>query len=64
MRLVYEARRNAPVESVDAELAGGLELSHTEAGSQLFGWLSDGLDDSAVSRAAAARGVSAIPNRL
>lgn len=52
MRLVYEARRNALTESVDAELDGGLELSQTEAGIQLIGWLPDGLDDNAVSRAA------------
>lgn len=61
MRLVYEARRNALTESVDAELDGGLELSQTEAGIQLIGWLPDGLDDNAVSRAAAARGVSVVP---
>lgn len=61
MRSVYEARRNALIESVDAELAGVLELSPAEAGIQLIGWLPDGLDDNAVSRAAAARGVSVVP---
>jgi GntR family transcriptional regulator/MocR family aminotransferase len=61
MRLVYEARRNALIESVDAELDGGLALSPAEAGIQLIGWLPDGLDDNAVSRAAAVRGVSVVP---
>jgi GntR family transcriptional regulator/MocR family aminotransferase len=61
MRLVYEARRNALIESVDAELDGGLELSPAEAGIQLIGWLPDELDDNAVSRAAAARGVNVVP---
>ena len=61
MRLVYEARRNALIEAVEAELDGGLELSPVEAGIQLIGWLPDGLDDNAVSRAADARGVSVVP---
>jgi len=49
------------IESVKAELDGALELSPAEAGIQLIGWLPDGLDDNAVSRAAAARGVSVVP---
>ena len=61
MRMVYEARRNALIESVKAELDGSLELSPADAGIQLIGWLPEGLDDSAVARAAAARGVSVIP---
>ncbi len=61
MRMVYEARRNALIESVKAELDGGLELSPAEAGIQLIGWLPEGVDDNAVSRAAEARGVSVVP---
>jgi GntR family transcriptional regulator/MocR family aminotransferase len=61
MRLVYEERRNALIESVKAELDGGLELSPADAGIQLIGWLPEGLDDSAVARAADARGVSVVP---
>jgi GntR family transcriptional regulator / MocR family aminotransferase len=61
MREVYAERLDVLVRSAKEELAGLLELSDIEAGLQTVGWLNDGVDDRAASRAAYARGVEVIP---
>lgn len=61
MREVYAERLSALVESAKEEVAGVLEISAVEAGLQSVGWLGDGLDSRAVSKAAAERGVEASP---
>jgi GntR family transcriptional regulator/MocR family aminotransferase len=61
MREIYAARLGALQEAERSELAGALELSPIEAGLQTAAWLAPNLDDHAVARAAAARGVETTP---
>ena len=61
MRALYAERQAVLVEAARDHLAGVLEVRPAEAGLHLVGWLAEGSDDRAASRAAAARGVEAIP---
>jgi GntR family transcriptional regulator/MocR family aminotransferase len=61
MREVYAERLSVLLEAARAELSGLLEISDVEAGLQTVGWLGGGIDDRAAARAAAARGIEAIP---
>jgi len=61
MRMLYMERCEALVTAARAHLGDGLEITHAEAGMHLVGLMPPGIDDAAVSRAAAANGVSAMP---
>jgi GntR family transcriptional regulator / MocR family aminotransferase len=60
-RALYQARRAAVLEAIAAYMGGRLEPVGADAGMQVTGWLPHGVDDVAVSRAAAKRGVSVRP---
>lgn len=57
MRNRYEERQAALLQAAAQEAADVLFIPPTETGMQVVGWLPDGLDDRAVTDAAAARGV-------
>ncbi len=57
MRTLYAERQRALVEA--AAGIDGLRVEPSPAGMHLVGWLEEGIDDRAVQRSAAARGVSA-----
>jgi GntR family transcriptional regulator/MocR family aminotransferase len=59
MRAVYHARRNALVEALRERIGPPLELYNADAGLHLSAFLPDGVDDLAVVRLAAERGVAA-----
>lgn len=59
-RARYAERREALVEAA-RPLAGRLDVAPATAGMHTVGWLPPGADDRAASRAAAARGISAMP---
>jgi len=61
MRMLYAERRVATLEAIHRYLGDRLEVIGAEAGMQLAGLLPMGVDDVAVSRAAARRGVSVRP---
>jgi GntR family transcriptional regulator / MocR family aminotransferase len=61
MRTLYEHRQQVLLEAARQELGGLLEVSPHEAGMHLVGWLPPDLDDRAVSRKAALKGVDAQP---
>jgi len=61
MREIYAERLNVLLEESKARLAGLLEISPIEAGLQTVGWLGDGIDGEAATRAAARRGLEVIP---
>lgn len=61
MRTLYAGRQEALVEAASRNLAGALEVSPTESGLHLVGWLPGDADDRAASRSASAHGVEAIP---
>ena len=61
MRKIYKERLQVLVESVQSELGGLLTISPSDSGMQVIGWLPDGVDDVAVSAAAAARGLEITP---
>lgn len=59
MRSVYRARRDVLVEAIGARLGSMLEIVNSDAGMHLAAWLPPHVDDRAVARCAARRGVSA-----
>jgi GntR family transcriptional regulator/MocR family aminotransferase len=61
MREVYAERLSVLLDAGREELAGLVEVSDIEAGLQTVGWLRDGIDERAASRAAAERGVEVTP---
>ena len=61
MRSLYAERQSALVEAAQRELGDLLQIQAHPAGIHLVGWLSAGLDDTAVSREAARLGVEAQP---
>ncbi|MGH9945423.1 MAG: PLP-dependent aminotransferase family protein [Pyrinomonadaceae bacterium] len=61
MRALYAARQETLVAAARRWLGGLLEISPDGAGIHLVGWLPEGHDDAAASRAAAARGIDAQP---
>jgi GntR family transcriptional regulator/MocR family aminotransferase len=61
MRKLYAQRRRALVEAIQQQLDGRLEVLGAEAGMQLAALLPRGVDDVAVARKAAKKGVSARP---
>jgi GntR family transcriptional regulator / MocR family aminotransferase len=61
MRMLYMERRSALVDAIQTEMGGMLEAIGAEAGLHLVALLPRGIDDAAVSKHAAQRGVSVIP---
>ncbi|MGN2242340.1 PLP-dependent aminotransferase family protein [Frateuria sp. GZRR33] len=61
MRTLYAARRAALLASIERHLPGRLQVVGAEAGMQLAALLPPGVDDIALSRAAAREGVSVRP---
>jgi GntR family transcriptional regulator/MocR family aminotransferase len=61
MRKLYAQRRSALVQAIKQQLDGKLEVLGAEAGMQLTALLPPGVDDVAVARKAAKKGVSARP---
>jgi GntR family transcriptional regulator/MocR family aminotransferase len=61
MRKLYAQRRGALVQAIQQQLDGKLEVLGAEAGMQVAAWLPRGVDDVAVARKAAKKGVSARP---
>jgi GntR family transcriptional regulator/MocR family aminotransferase len=59
MRSVYRARRDALVEAIGTRLGTQLQIVNSDAGMHLAAWLPPAVDDLAVVRCAAKRGVSA-----
>jgi GntR family transcriptional regulator/MocR family aminotransferase len=61
MRMLYMERRNMLVRTIDAQLGKKLEVVGAEAGMHLVTLLPRGVDDSAIARKAAERGISVMP---
>ena len=61
MRTLYMERRTALVEAIRRQMGGALEVIGAEAGMQLTALLPPGIDDVAVAKKAAQKGVSARP---
>jgi GntR family transcriptional regulator/MocR family aminotransferase len=61
MRTLYVERQGALVEAAQTHLAGLLDLSPTEAGLHMMGWLPEGSDDEAVARHLLTQGIDAPP---
>ncbi|HET6804179.1 MAG TPA: PLP-dependent aminotransferase family protein [Frateuria sp.] len=61
MRVLYAARRAALLEAIERHVPGRLQVVGAEAGMQLAALLPPGMDDVALSRAAAGVGVSVRP---
>lgn len=61
MRMLYMERRRILIEEIGSQLAGRLEVIGAEAGMHLVALLPRGSDDVAISKRAAASGVSATP---
>ncbi len=59
MREVYKTRRSCLIRSLGQELGHTVEIDCAEAGLHLLAWLKPGVDDVAVSKAAAKLGVEA-----
>jgi GntR family transcriptional regulator/MocR family aminotransferase len=57
MRTLYAERQEALVEAATRKLTGLLEVSPTETGLHLVGWLPEGVDDRMASQRAAIHGV-------
>jgi GntR family transcriptional regulator/MocR family aminotransferase len=57
MRTLYAERQGALVEAASRKLTGLLEVSPTETGLHLVGWLPEGMDDRMASQRAAIHGV-------
>jgi len=64
MRVLYAERQAILVEAVKRELQGILEVSPSQSGLHLIGWLAAGLDDSVVAGEAASEGVDVWPLSL
>ncbi len=61
MRKIYKERQQVLLETVQSKLDGMLTATPSDSGIQVIGWLPDGVDDVAVSTAAAARGFEITP---
>lgn len=61
MRMLYMERRKALVNAIRDHMGGRLEVIGSEAGMHLVALLPDGINDVAVSREAAALGISVMP---
>jgi GntR family transcriptional regulator/MocR family aminotransferase len=61
MRMLYMERRRILTEEIRSQMAGSLEVIGAEAGMHLAAVLPRRSDDVAISKRAAARGVSATP---
>jgi GntR family transcriptional regulator/MocR family aminotransferase len=61
MRTLYRERQTLLLEALRREAGDILEVEPSDAGIQLVAWLPEGIDDTQVSREAAARGVEARP---
>jgi GntR family transcriptional regulator/MocR family aminotransferase len=61
MRMLYMERRTALAKAIGSRLGDSLEVIGAEAGMHLVALLGSGVDDAAVSRAAAGKGISAMP---
>ena len=61
MRKIYKERQDALLEAAHSKLDGLLDVSPTNAGFHLIGWLPEGIDDVAVSESAASRGIDIMP---
>jgi GntR family transcriptional regulator/MocR family aminotransferase len=61
MRLLYAERRAALMKAIDVHMSDLLQVVGTDAGMHLLTLLPDGYDDVAVSKEAAAMGISAMP---
>ena len=61
MRALYMERRSALLDSIETHMGGRLDIIGAEAGMQLVALLPAGVDDVAISRAAAQQGVSVRP---
>lgn len=60
MRSLYAERQGILVQAAERELAGLLEVAPADAGMHLLGWLPAGVDDAAVARLAAQRGITTV----
>lgn len=58
MRAIYQRRRDALVEAIRQRLDGTLTIVNADAGMHLTAWLPQHIDDRAVARRAAMRGIS------
>ena len=61
MRKIYKERQEALLEAAHSKLDGMLDISPTNSGLHLIGWLPEGIDDVAVSESAASRGIAIAP---
>jgi GntR family transcriptional regulator / MocR family aminotransferase len=61
MRKLYAERQQTLLKAARSALAGLLDVKPSSAGMHLIGWLPEGVDDQAVSRAAFAGGVEVTP---
>jgi GntR family transcriptional regulator / MocR family aminotransferase len=61
MRALYAERQQTLLKAAKAELDGLLDLQPSDTGMHLMGWLPEGIDDKAASRAAATSGVEVTP---
>ena len=59
MRMLYAGRQAVLIDAAKRELGGLLDLTPSDAGMHLVGWLPDGVDDRAASARAAENGVEA-----
>jgi GntR family transcriptional regulator/MocR family aminotransferase len=59
MRMLYEQRQHLLLEAGRGPLRGLIDLQPTDTGMHMVGWLHEGSDDAAVSRAASQAGVEA-----
>jgi GntR family transcriptional regulator / MocR family aminotransferase len=61
MRALYQERRDILLEAIARHLADRIEVSASDTGLHATGWLGTGVDDRAVSRRAAGRGLDLPP---
>jgi GntR family transcriptional regulator/MocR family aminotransferase len=61
MRGLYQERREALLDAIAGRLGGRIVMKASDTGLHATGWLADGVDDRALSRRAAARGLDLPP---
>ncbi|NKW71695.1 PLP-dependent aminotransferase family protein [Rhodobacteraceae bacterium R_SAG10] len=61
MRKIYKERQQVVLASAQAHLGGLLDVSPSDSGMHVIGWLANDVDDRAVSEAAAKRGIEITP---
>jgi GntR family transcriptional regulator/MocR family aminotransferase len=61
MRGLYQERREVLLDAIAGRLAGRIAMKASDTGLHATGWLADGVDDRALSRRAAARGLDLPP---